>query len=89
MNFDHLLEFSLHQHPLLVGLFIVLLLIWQGLVRALDVPIYLVPAPTDIAHALAADWALLAQSLWFTLKITGLALAGLAALGLLEDHPDD
>lgn len=30
MNFDHLLEFSLHQHPILVGLFIVLLLIWLG-----------------------------------------------------------
>ena len=30
MNFDHLLEFSLHQHPILVGLFIVLLLVWLG-----------------------------------------------------------
>lgn len=30
MNFDHLLEFSLHQHPVLAGLFIVLLLVWLG-----------------------------------------------------------
>ncbi|WP_038277558.1 rhodanese-like domain-containing protein [Zymobacter palmae] len=30
MNIDHLLEFALHQHPILVGLFIVLLLIWLG-----------------------------------------------------------
>ncbi|GGX20707.1 ABC transporter permease [Pigmentiphaga litoralis] len=67
--------------PVIVA--IVLLLIWQGLVRALDVPIYLVPAPTDVAHALAADWALLAQSLWFTLKITGLALVAATFMGVL------
>ena len=30
MNFDHLLEFSLHQHPILVGLFVILLLFWLG-----------------------------------------------------------
>ena len=67
--------------PVIVA--IILLLVWQGLVRALDVPIYLVPAPTDVAQALTADWALLAQSLWFTLKITGLALAAATCVGVL------
>lgn len=44
-----------------VGLAIMLGL-WQGLTWALDVPIFLVPAPTDVARALFADFGLLASS---------------------------
>ena len=44
-----------------LGLAIVLL-IWQGIVRAFSVPIYLVPAPTDVLVALYSDRILLAQN---------------------------
>ena len=44
-----------------LGLAIVLL-IWQGIVWALSVPIYLVPAPTDVLVALYNDRILLAQN---------------------------
>ncbi len=45
----------------ILGLAIVLL-IWQGIVWALSVPIYLVPAPTDVLVALYNDRILLAQN---------------------------
>lgn len=40
----------------------IMLLIWQGAVRLLEVPIYLVPAPTDVLVALYNDRVLLAQN---------------------------
>ena len=40
----------------------IMLLIWQGVVRFLEVPIYLVPAPTDVLVALYNDRVLLAQN---------------------------
>lgn len=40
----------------------IMLLIWQGVVRLLEVPIYLVPAPTDVLVALYNDRVLLAQN---------------------------
>ena len=40
----------------------IMLLIWQGIVRALSVPIYLVPAPTDVLVALYNDRVLLAEN---------------------------
>lgn len=67
--------------PVVVALIVIGL--WQALVRAFDVPIYLVPAPTDVARALARDWDLLSGSLWVTLEITGLALLAATVLGVL------
>jgi len=67
--------------PVVVALIVIGL--WQALVRAFDVPIYLVPAPTDVAQALARDWDLLSGSLWVTLEITGLALLAATVLGVL------
>jgi NitT/TauT family transport system permease protein len=66
--------------PLLLG--VLILGLWQLLCRALQVPEYLVPAPTDIGATLAADWALLAGSLLMTLKITFLAFLLAAVLGV-------
>jgi NitT/TauT family transport system permease protein len=65
--------------PLAVGL--LMLLVWQGLCTALDVPPYLVPSPAAIARTLAEDWSLLAGSLWVTLRITLLAFALAVAVG--------
>lgn len=57
--------------PLVVGF--ILLLIWELSFRQLQVPIYLVPKPSDILHSLITDAAMLFGSLLVTLKITLLA----------------
>lgn len=67
--------------PAVVALVVIGL--WQALVRVFDVPVYLVPAPTDVAQALMRDWDLLSGSLWVTLEITGLALLAATVLGVL------
>jgi NitT/TauT family transport system permease protein len=59
--------------PALVGIF--LLAAWETLVRAADLPPYLLPGPIAIAHALIADWTSLSASLLVTLRVTFLALA--------------
>ncbi|ODV44410.1 ABC transporter ATP-binding protein [Cupriavidus sp. UYMMa02A] len=64
--------------PLVVG--IVLLIAWQSVCMAFDVPSYLVPSPVAIGKTLAEDWSLLFGSLWVTLRITLLAFA-LAVVG--------
>ena len=66
--------------PLLLG--IAILGAWELACRLLGVPEYLVPAPSDIAHTLAADWELLVTSLMVTLKITFLAFALAVVLGV-------
>ncbi|RZS84470.1 ABC transporter permease [Pigmentiphaga kullae] len=66
-----------------VAVALVVIGLWQALVRAFDVPIYLVPAPVDVAQALVRDWDLLSGSLWVTLEITGLALLAATVLGVL------
>lgn len=64
--------------PLLLGLLV--LLVWQWLVRALAVPVYLLPAPSDIWHAGLDAWPLLLLSAWHTLRLALLAFM-LAVIG--------
>lgn len=63
------------------------LLVWQLTVRAYDVPIFVLPAPTDIAEAFCAEFSSLMASLWTTLRITleafVLAVIGGVALAVL------
>ena len=66
--------------PLMIG--VVLLLAWQLLCSALEVPVYLVPTPSVIAKTLAADWGLLSDSLLVTLKITFMAFVLSVLLGV-------
>ncbi|GAA4324396.1 ABC transporter permease [Pigmentiphaga soli] len=66
-----------------VAVAVLSVVLWHALVRLFDVPSYLVPSPVDVARALARDWGLLSGSLWFTLKVTGLALAAATLLGVL------
>jgi NitT/TauT family transport system permease protein len=54
--------------PLGVG--ILVLVLWHVLVKAFDVPKFLVPGPLLVAETLVADWGLLFNSLLVTLKIT-------------------
>ena len=54
--------------PLAVG--VLAILVWHALVKAFDVPHYLVPSPARVVQTLIADWGLLFGSLLITLKIT-------------------
>jgi NitT/TauT family transport system permease protein len=54
--------------PLAVG--VLVLVLWHVLVKAFDVPKFLVPGPLLVAETLIADWGLLFNSLLVTLKIT-------------------
>ena len=65
--------------PLLIGA--ILLGLWEYIVRAAEIPHYILPGPLLIARTLVADWATLSHSLWITLQITGLALAGSVVIG--------
>jgi NitT/TauT family transport system permease protein len=66
--------------PAAVGVAFVLL--WEGLVRAFNVPFYLVPSPFLVLSTLVRDAPLLLGSLLVTLKITALALLLAVVLGV-------
>ncbi len=51
-----------------------LLGLWQAGVRLAETPVYILPAPSDVALSLIADWPSLWPSLLVTLEVTGLAL---------------
>jgi NitT/TauT family transport system permease protein len=65
--------------PVAVG--IVILGLWEGLVRAYDVPKYLIPAPSVVATTLVTDWPLLFHSLLITLEVTFLAFFCAVVIG--------
>ncbi len=67
--------------PLSFGLLV--LVLWQVLCTRWQVPIYLVPKPTEIAMTLYTDWSSLFHALLMTLEITFLAFAGAVILGVL------
>jgi putative hydroxymethylpyrimidine transport system permease protein len=58
--------------------------LWELLVRALDVPEYLWPAPSAIARAFGSDGGLLASNSWVTLRevVLGFLIALAAGLGI-------
>ena len=60
-----------------------LLLGWEALVRLAHIPHYTPPAPSLVLQTLVANFASLAASWWFTLKITFGALALACAGGVL------
>jgi NitT/TauT family transport system permease protein len=66
--------------PVVVG--IAVLMVWQVLVNAYDIPSYLVPSPLLVAHTLVQDWALLGASLLTTLRVAVLALLLSVVLGV-------
>jgi NitT/TauT family transport system permease protein len=67
--------------PAVVGL--LLLTLWECLVRAFSVPEYLVPGPLRIAQALHDDFGLLMKALWTTLCITAGAFLMATVIGTL------
>jgi len=66
-----------------LGTFAVALLAWQIAVKALDVPTYFIPAPTDVVQALIRGRALYASHLLTTLTSTLIAFAIAFVLGVL------
>ena len=67
--------------PLILGC--LFLLIWQLSFQQLEVPVYVVPKPSDIVMALINQSSLLLGSLLVTLKITLLAFACAVIIGTL------
>ncbi|MFC3902039.1 NitT/TauT family transport system permease protein [Acinetobacter marinus] len=67
--------------PIFFG--VCLLVVWEIVFRVIDVPIYLVPKPSDIAIALYSNAHTLWQSLLMTMKITLLAFLMAIAIGVL------
>ena len=75
------------KYALPFALGIAVLAAWQAAVRLLQVPVYLVPAPSDIWAAFTGDFMSLMASLWATLQVTliafALAVAGGVALAVV------
>ncbi len=74
---------SFWQRSLPLWVAAVLLGSWQAWTTMAEVPAYLVPSPWLIAQTLVSDAPLLLGALWVTVKITTLAFACSAVLGVL------
>ncbi|AQA06325.1 hypothetical protein BVC93_12000 [Mycobacterium sp. MS1601] len=61
----------------------VALLLWQGIVGWLEIPTYVLPAPTDIVDAFTSAPGLLLGGLWATTKLSLLGFAAAIVIGVL------
>ncbi len=66
-----------------IAIIAALLLLWEVLVRVNDVPHYILPAPSLILTTLVENWGTLSSALWFTVKLTVLALVAAIVGGVL------
>lgn len=66
-----------------LALVAVLLVAWEAIVRINQIPHYILPAPTLVLRTLFEQWHSLAPSLWFTVKLTLMALAAAVIGGVL------
>lgn len=74
-----------HTYGLAVLFLLVLIGLWEIIVRAADVPTYLVPAPSKIAVALKDDWrTILAPATWVSFRevLFGFLIAIVTGVGL-------
>ncbi|WP_370692656.1 ABC transporter permease [Reyranella sp.] len=67
--------------PVLMGIF--MLALWEGLVRAMEIPPYILPGPFLVAKTLVSDWGTLWPALVVTLTITLQALLAAVLVGVL------
>jgi len=67
--------------PVLMGL--VMLALWEGLVRAMAIPPYILPGPVLVTKTLISDWGTLWPALLVTLRITLEALLAAVVVGIL------
>jgi len=66
--------------PAAVGL--IVLVLWEVLVRALHVPTFILPGPLLIAQTLVREWGPLSSSLWITASISLAALVTAIVIGM-------
>lgn len=66
--------------PIVTGL--LMLVLWEAIVRAFAIPHYILPGPVLVATTLVADWATLAPALLVTLRITLQALLAAVVVGV-------
>ena len=66
--------------PLAIG--VVMLALWEAIVRLNHIPVFILPGPILIVQTLIKDWGTLSTSLWVTLQITFMALVVAVALGV-------
>jgi NitT/TauT family transport system permease protein len=66
--------------PLAIG--VVMLVLWEAVVRLNHIPVFILPGPILIVQTLIKDWGTLSTSLWVTLQITFMALVVAVALGV-------
>ncbi|MEG3111832.1 ABC transporter permease [Pantoea sp. T14] len=66
-------------YPLLMA--VAILLLWQWLVTALQVPVFLVPSPLVVAQSLMQNFPSLFMSLLYTMKITVISFAVAIVIG--------
>jgi NitT/TauT family transport system permease protein len=74
---------SIGQVLVPAGALITFVAVWQWYVREAAVPLYILPAPSDVAVSLFQDWGILSAALLITLKITFSALAAALFGGVL------
>jgi NitT/TauT family transport system permease protein len=67
--------------PVVIG--VIVLVVWELLVRVNQVPVYILPGPLLIIATLFKDWGTLYPSLLVTLAITGAALLVATVAGVL------
>jgi NitT/TauT family transport system permease protein len=65
--------------PAVLG--VLMLCMWEGVVRAAGIPPYILPGPVLVARTLVTDWGTLAPSLLVTVEITLEALAAAVVIG--------
>lgn len=61
---------------------VLILALWEMIVRLAHIPEFLLPAPSAILHALIQNWSELSGSLWITLSISLAALCLAVVFGL-------
>lgn len=66
-----------------VAIIAALLLMWEVTVRVNEIPHYILPAPSLVLRTLTSNWESLAPALFFTVKLTLMALAAAIVGGVL------
>jgi NitT/TauT family transport system permease protein len=64
-------------------LIVLALALWEWLVRVNDIPHYVIPTPSLVLQTLIKEWPSLANSWWFTIRLTACALLVAVAGGVL------
>jgi NitT/TauT family transport system permease protein len=67
--------------PLAVG--VVIVIMWESICRLAEVPVFLLPKPSDVAAKFMADWPTLLRALGMTLRVALQAFAAAVIIGTL------